>query len=182
MGFDLDSAPTLEALLLALQTPVRRVPVAPFTVAAATDYTAGDAISGIATDTFGLPQQLLGCARYKGVPATLRTVRGRCDEDAVLGSIRFHFFNQLPIPAEVEMDDNVAFDLKTTAGLYKWVGSVLLNPFVDRGTAGSTSDTPNLQEDFDCGPGQDLWMLPVWETGETNETAGMRFSFDTFWL
>ena len=184
MGQIIESAPTLEALLNQLVAPTRYVGSVSLIAAAAGDYAAGDVMSNSVTDTLGLPLYIAGLARTKGGVVNIQAIRAVCSEDAVLVTLRLHFFTLLPTPAEVEMDDNIAFTVKTVAGGLKWVGSLLLSPFVDRGTAVSTSDTVYSPiEPMHCDVNDTgLWFLPVLETAEANETANMDIRFDFYAL
>ena len=177
----LDSGGNLEALLAQLLTPVRYAAGVRVSCAAAGDYAALDVMSASATDTAGTATYVPNLARTAGGVVTFQTIRVKCSEDAVLTSLRLHFFNAAPLAAEVEMDDNAAFSIATAAGLAKHQGSVLLNAFVDIGVAESSSNTSGLQESFKCATGQTgLWMVVTTEVAETNETANMTLDFDFF--
>ena len=171
----------VEALLQDLREPIRLAATVRIRCAAAGDYAALDVMSNSVTDGFGLPTFVPNLARSEGGVATIVGVRVTCNEDAVLNQLRLYFFNQAPTPAEVEMDDNIAFDIKTEAGLDKFAGSILLGAMVDRGTAGSTSDNSNLVEPLACAPGQTgLWLVLTSETAEANETANMQYRIDFY--
>ncbi len=164
--------------------PIRPISVT-LVAAAAGDYLAADIISNSVTDTLGVALRLPNFAVAANGVGTIVGLRAKCSEDAVLVTLRLHFYNLQPLAAEVEMEDNVAMDLaKTGAGRNKWVGSMLMNPFVDRGTAMATSDNPDLFEPFQTLGSQtngDLFMVAVLETAEANETAGMTIDF-TFYV
>ena len=176
-------APDLEAILREFQRPVRFAGWAEVPCAAAGDYAAGDVLSASATANAGRATYVPKLARDRGGVATIVGIRATCTEDAVLTSLRLHFFKRAPLVAEVEMDDNAAFDLVTAAGRDKWVGSILLNAFADRGTSGSTSDNADLREPFACSEEDDgLWMVVTTEVAEANESANMVLHFDFYCL
>lgn len=183
-GVEIERAPTLEALLAQLLVPTRFVGSVSLTAAAAGDYAAGDVMSNSVTDTLGVPMYIPGIARTKGGVVNIQAIRAVCSEDAVLVTMRLHFFTLAPLPGEVEMDDNIAYTVKTAAGGAKFVGSLLLSPFVDRGTAVSTSDTVYSPiEPLHCDPNETgLFFVVVLETAEANETAGMDIRFDFYAL
>ena len=167
-----------------LRDPIRYAASVQVTCAAAGDYAAGDAISASATDTLGRAIWVPDLARPPGGVATIMTIVAKCSEDAVLASLRLFWFLEEPQPAAVEMDDNVAFDLKTAIGRNICLGNgILLNAFNDRGTAAAMSTTSDIREPLRCGPGRmGLWMLPTFEVAEANETAGMTIDFEVYTL
>ena len=172
---------TLERLVSELRDPIRRLGYVSVAVAAAGDYAALDVMSNSATDTAGLPLKLPDIARVNGGPVTIRRIVAKCSEDAVLTRLRLHWFNVEPLPAEVEMDDNIAFDIKTAAGRIKNLGSTLLSAFVDRGAAASVSTTEQLEVTLHANPAsRDLWFVITTEDAEANETAGMSLEFEVY--
>ncbi len=173
--------PTLTEILLAKLVQPVRFTTTRLTAAAAGDYAAGDVMSQNVTDTLGTCLILPNFVVNPGDTGTVTAIRARCSEDAVLVTLRLFCFNAMPLPLEIEMDDNIAFNFKTAEGQNKFVGSILLNPFVDRGTSTSTSDNPNLFEPMKCASGSTtLFVLPALETAEANETAGMTIDFDFY--
>ena len=180
MGIEIDGAPELEALLSRILSPVRRT-CAVLHAAAAGNYTAGDVISSDVDDTEGGPTELRDFARVPGGTGTITAIRAKCSEDAVLVTLRLHFFDLPPTPAEVEMDDNIAFTIATAGGHNKYLGAITLNAFVDKGAALSGSDTVDLFESFKCREGQtSIWFVVEATTAEANETAGMSLTFDVY--
>lgn len=177
---------SIEDLIAQLKEPIRFAGSAFVICAAAGDYAAGDVLSNSATDTLGVPTYVPSLARSPGGVVQLVAVRAVCaaSNGAVLAQVRLHWFHTDPLAAEVEMDDNAAFSIATAAGSFKWVGSTLLNPFVDRGAVVSTSDTPlSPIEPYRCAPDKDgLWFVAVLENAEANESANMSFKYDFYTL
>ncbi len=166
-----------------LRKPIRFASRVYLTAAAAGDYAAGDAISQSVTDTVGRPVFVPNLARDEGGVAVIAGVRTVCvaTSGLVVAPLRLYFFTRVPLATEVEMDDNIAFVINAVASAESiFAGTFLCNNFVDRG-ASSLSDTTNLQEPMKCGDGtKGLWMLPVFETAEANESAGMSFRWDFY--
>lgn len=182
-GIDVKNAPSLEALLNDLRSPIRHAARVVLIAAAAGDYTAADVISNSATADAGVANELPNAAREPGGVATIVAVRVKCSEDAVLATLKLHFFDEAPLAAEVEMDDNAAYNVKTAAGHDKHLGSILLNAMTDKGTTLSSSDTVDITEPFKCRPGyKNLWFVVETTTAEANETAGMSLTFDFYCL
>ena len=154
------------------------------TCAAAGDYAAGDVLSNSATDGVGRSIYVPSLTRLAGGTPIVMNVVATCNEDAVAFSLRLHFFRVSPVAADVEMDDNVPFDAaKLVGAVDNWAGSILLNAFVDRGTSIATSETFDIRQIFRCAPHDNgLWMVVTAETGEANETAAMRLTFDFYVL
>ena len=181
MGIDVESAPTIEALLQALQEPIHYASSVRITCAAAGDYAAGDVLSSTATAGAGLATYVPNLARTPGGVANFAAVRGRCSEDAVLLAPRYHWFSAPPAAADVEMDDNAAFDLITATGRGLHVAKFLGSSFVDDGTSGSTSDSVGLVEPAQCAVGETgLWLVLTTAVDETNESAGMTIDLDFY--
>ena len=177
------SAPTVEDLLSELLRPVRLAASVIVQCAAAGDYAALDVMSATATADLGRATRVPSLSRTRGGVATIVGIRALCSEDAVANSLRLHFFKQAPLVAEVEMDDNIAFSIVTAPGADKWVGSILLNAFADRGTLAATSDNPDLREMMACAEGDDgLYMVVTTETAEVNESANMTIRLDFYAL
>ena len=177
------STPELEALLRQIISPVRLAAIPAVTLAAAGDYAALDVMSNSATANAGLPIYVKDLAREPGGVATIKSIAARCSIAAVLASLRLHFFRELPLVAEVEMDDNAAFSLVTDAGRNKWIGSILLSAFANRGGVGATSDTNDINKDMKCAPSETgLWMVITTEVAEANEAANMTLEFDFYAL
>ena len=181
MGLDIDSAPAIEALLQALQEPIHYASSVRITCAAAANYTAGDVLSSTATAGAGLATYVPNLARTPGGVANFAAVRARCSEDAVLLAPRFRWFSAPPAAADVEMDDNAAFDLITATGRGLHVAKFLGSSFVDDGTSGSTSDSVGLVEPAQCAVGETgLWLVLTTAVDETNESAGMTIDLDFY--
>ena len=173
-------APTAEDLLRQLLAP-DRVTTVEVLCAAAGDYAAGDVMSLTATADLGRATYVPNLARVPGGVATIVGIHALCSEDAVAFNLRLHFFKQAPLVAEVEMDDNAPFSIITAAGAEKWVGSILLNAFVDRGALAATSDNPDLLEALKCHETDDgLWVVLVAEQIEANESANMTIRLDFY--
>ena len=174
-------APVAEDLLRQLQSPIRLASSVRVLCAAAGDYAAGDVMTSTATADQGQAVRVPNLARVPGGVAVIRSIRAVCSEDAVANNLRLHFFTEAPLVAEVEMDDNAPFSIITAAGAEKWVGSILLNAFVDRGTLAATSDNPDLLEAFVCHESDDgLYMVVVTEQIEANESADMTIRFEFY--
>lgn len=173
------------SFLAALREPVRYAGSSLLTCAAATDYAAGDVLSASASNNVGAATYVDNLARSAGGVVNLSAVRALCNatNGLVVAQIRLHWFTGAPAVAEVEMDDNAVFAINTAAGAAKWVGSILLNPLVDRGSF-STSDTPlSPIESYRCASGlTGLFYVAVLENAETNESAGMTINFDFYCL
>lgn len=172
----------LEAGLSTLTQPIRLADVVNLIAPAAGDYAAGDNVSNSTTDTLGVPLRVNNMARAPGGTAILQGVRAVCvaTSGLVVAPIRLYWFQYAPTPAEVEMDDNVAFAIAGAAGGAKYVGDTLLNGFVDRGGI-SVSNTMGMQEALRCAPfDTGLFCVPTFETAETNESTNMSFRFDFY--
>ena len=154
--------------------------VARLTATAAGDYGAGDVVSNSATDTAGVAVELPNIARKAGDVVTVFRVYAICDEDSITTRLRLHFFDQAPLAAEVEMDDNAPFTLTTLAGAEKSRGYIDLPAFADKG-AFSEAQANQLQEDFACHPfSTTLFFVVESLDAEANETAGMKLRFEFY--
>lgn len=163
-------------------TPARRRVSAGFIAAAAGAYAAADVVSNSVTDTLGVPLKFAGVVDAAGQVAILDAIVAKCSEDSVLWRLAIDFYDQAPLPAEVEMDDNIALDAaKTVAGYGKFVKRVPLVAMADMGTAMAFSNTPNLREMLRTVT-TDLWGVVVTLDAEVNQTAGMRIDFDLYFL
>jgi hypothetical protein len=162
----------------ALAQPARRFRNVALIAAAAGNYAAADVVSQDVNDTFGLPNLVPNVVDAAGQVALLDSISATCTEDSIVFRLRLHFYNYAPLPADVEMDDNIAADwAKISAGREGYIGYADLPAFADRGTAMSHSQAPNLRqflptEDFD-----DVWFVVEALDAEANEAAGMRFDF-----
>ncbi len=166
-----------------LMTPARRVVSTFFIAAAAGDYAAGDIMSNSVTDNQAIALRIDGVVDVAGQVAILDKVVARCSEDSVLNRLRLHFYRENPLPAEVEMDDNIAADFaKTALGFNKYIGPVPLVAFADGGTAMAFSSTPNLREQLKTAGSTSLWIVVETLDAEVNETAGMNINFDFYFL
>ncbi len=172
------------AVAAALASPARRIVSVSFLAAAAGDYAAGDVISNSVTDTLGLPLYLADIVDTAGQAGILDKIVIKCSEDSLLCRFRFHFYADMPLPAEVEMDDNIAFDwAKTTAGANKYIGpSQATVAMADGGTAMSYSSTINLRDEIKTTVATGVWAVMEILDIEANEAAGMRFDIDFYFL
>lgn len=150
------------------------------TILAAGNYSAGDALSESATDNAGTAFEFAGIAPRHGFPFTLRAAQQQCSEDAVAARIRWHLFNQNPLAAEVEMDDNVAFSIKTAAGAAKYVGFIDMPALADLGTIPSAGQATQLDMMVDPANGDTLWAVPQTLDDEANESGSMTLSLTLF--
>ena len=173
----------IEGYLNDLRKPFRFASRVYLIAAAAGDYAAADAISQSVTDTTGRPVYVPNLALEPGGVAGIAAIRCVCvaTTGLVVAALRNFFFTRMPLPAEVEMDDNVAFVINAALAVESILaGVVLQNGFVDRGAV-SVSDTTGLQEPMQCAPGQTgLWMLPTFEAAEANESVNMVFRWDFY--
>ena len=154
------STPELEALLRQIISPVRLAAIPAVTLAAAGDYAALDVMSNSATANAGLPIYVKELAREPGGVATIKSITARCSIAAVLASLRLHFFRELPLVAEVEMDDNAAFSL-SDADAQKVV-AVIPFTLADSGAAtgaNSFAHVLGVNAGFTCVGSADLRML-----------------------
>lgn len=158
----------------------RKVSPSQFAAAAAGDYASGDVISQSASADVGVARALASVVDVAGEVAKLTGVVAKCSEDSIAATMRLHWFSANPTAAQVEMDDNVAFDIKTSAGLAIHLGYTDLPAFADGGTAESYSQVHGLKQYLATGATTGLWFLPVFTAAETNETAGMTFDFDFY--
>ncbi len=163
--------------------PARRIVSAGFNAAAAGDYAAADVISNSVTDTLGVPLKFPAVVDVAGQVAILDKIVARCSEDSILARFALDFYTRLPLPAEVEMDDNIALDAaKTVAGYGIYICRVPMAAFADMGTAMSHSTTPNLREMLKTVGSVDLYAVVILLDSEANETAGMRVDIDLYLL
>lgn len=165
-----------------LAQPLRFAGSTTIIAAAAGDYAAGNVISNSSTDTTGVPNRANAMSRTTGGCAILQGIRAVCGATSglVVAPIRLYWFAYPPTPTEVEMDDRAAFAINTLPGGNKYVGSTLLNGFVDRGAV-SVSDTVGIQEALRTAPQDDgLYFVATFEGAEANESAGMPIRFDFY--
>lgn len=150
------------------------------TVAAAGNYSAGNIMSNSATDGAGVATKIeLG---EVFAVKRIRQIITKCDEDSVTFIPRYHFYDQEPAAADVEMDDRTAGDFaKTATGRAAYLCSILGGAFVDRGTAMAVSETDLIDKLVRTASGKSaIWLVLEDTTGETNETAGMTFTIDIY--
>ena len=155
-----------------------------FNAPAAGDYAALDIISNSVTDTLGVALTLANVVSIPGEVALLDRVVMVCSEDSVTFRPRLHFYNYMPIPAAVEMDDNIAADFaKTAAGAAAYLGKVDLPAFADMGTAMAETEVDNLGKPFKCAESSsDLFVVVQTLDADTAETAAMRIRLDFYFL
>ncbi len=167
-----------------VNAPARRVVSNWFAATAAGDYTAGDVVSNSATADTGVTLQFPAVVDIAGQTAILDKIVIKCNEDSILSRFALDFYAASPLPAEVEMDDNAAFDAaKTVAGYNKYVGRVVTSAMADMGTAMSMCSTGNLREFLRTGAAlKDLWVNFIFLDAEANETAGMLVNVDLYYL
>lgn len=183
LGYLGDDSMPVAVTNIPTMAPARRVLAVAFNAAAAGDYAAADVMSPNVTDTLGVAQVIGPVVDVAGQAAILDKVVVRCSEDSVLNRLRLHFYRELPLPGEVEMDDNIAADwAKTAGGLNKYIGAIPLTAFADMGTAMAMSTTGNLRELLRTGTTTNLWMVVETLDAETNETAGMLLAFELYFL
>ncbi len=171
--------PGLTALGNLVAQPIRYAASTTIICAAAGDYAAGDVLSNSATNLAGLPTYVPNLARTPGQAAVIVAIRAVSTNASLLSRMRCQWFATMPLPAEVEMDDNAVFSFVTAAGSTKWVGSTLTNAF----TAKATMDITALQEPLrtnttDTG----LWLVLTTEDAEANEAANQQIRLDFFAL
>ncbi len=164
--------------------PARRMVSVGFVAAAAGDYAAADVISNNVTDTFGVALPVGTVVSTAGEVAILDAIVARCSEDSVLFRLRLHFYNTNPLPADVEMDDNIAADwAKTATGRNAYLGSVTLPAMADMGTAMAMAQADNLRKLLGTKTASSgLWFVVETLDAEANETALMRLDFDLYFL
>ncbi len=171
--------------------PARRSKFSRIQAAAAGDYSAADVVSNSVTDTLGLPNRIPGVTDLAGQVAILDAVSGTCSEDSILARFRLHWYNYPPLPADVEMDDNIAADwAKISAGREGYLGYTDIPAFADRGTAMSHSQATGLRQELltkvlpstPPGGSGDLWYVLEILDAEANETANMLIDFTLSFL
>lgn len=163
--------------------PARRTKVVRLVAAAAGDYAAADVISNSVTDTLGLANAVPGVVNVAGETAILDAVSATCSEDSVLNRLRLHWYNYQPLPADVEMDDNIAADwAKVSAGREGYIGYTDLPAFADRGTAMAQAQAVNLRQELATKASAGLWFVVETLDAEANETAGMIIDFTLHFL
>ncbi len=163
--------------------PARRSKFVRIRAAAAGDYSAADVVSNNVTDTLGLPNRVIGVVDTAGQPCILDSVSLTCDEDSILARFRMHWYNYAPLPADVEMDDNIAADwAKISAGREGYLGYTDLPAMADRGTAMSHSQAVSLRQELLTKADRDLWFVLEVLDAEANETAGMLLDFTMSFL
>jgi len=146
------------------------------TAAAAGDYAAGDVLSQSASNDVGVALEFAGLGRKPGDHITLIDGIVKCNVASdLLLPLRLHLFNRAPVAAEVEMDDNVAFSIKTTAGKGIYLGSFDFLPFRDDGAL--LIAEPLTPRKTVLLAGTSLFVVPQTRAAETNESAGMVLDF-----
>ena len=150
------------------------------TVAAAGDYAANDVMSNSATGDAGVAKAVP--VGGKGEIVNVRQIIATCTEDSVLNRLRLHFYNYSPAAADVEMDDNAAFDFaKNATGLAGYVGSIDIPAFRDGGTSMAVAEGNLIDKLLACSTSDgNLYMVIETLDAETSETAGMTLKFDFY--
>ncbi len=101
----------------------------------------------------------------------------------MLWRLALDFYATVPLPGEVEMDDNIAMDAaKTVAGANKFIDRVPLAAMADMGTAMAASVTANLRWQLKTGAMTSLWVNVITLDADANETAGMKIDIDLYFL
>lgn len=169
---------------VALPRPAARSVSVTLTAAAAGDYAANDVVSNSATGDAGVAGQIAAAVTNNGEVAILDSVSAVCSEDSVVFRLRLHFYNYNPAAADVEMDDNAAFDFaKNATGAAGYLGYVDLPAFADRGTSASHSQADNLRKLLKCGASTTtLYYVVQTLDAEANETTSMTIRFDFSFL
>lgn len=163
--------------------PARRTRNVRLVAAAAGSYAAADVISNSVTDTLGLPNRVIGVVNAAGEVAILDAIVATCSEDSVLFRLRLHWYNYQPLPADVEMDDNIAADwAKISAGREGYIGYTDISAFADRGTAMSQAQSVNLRQMLATEAFTDLWFVVETLDAEANQTANMIIDFALHFL
>jgi hypothetical protein len=143
------------------------------TIAAAENYTANDVVSNSATGDAGTPFTFTNAVIHSGKPCYFTGAKAQCSEDAVVWRLRLHLFNALPLAAEVEMDDNIAFNIKTAAGAAKYAGYIDLPAMIDLGALPAYAQADQINFMVDPANGSDLYGVLQTLDNESNEAAGM---------
>ena len=88
----------------------------------------------------------------------------------------------MPAAADVEMDDNAAFDFaKNSTGAAGYLGSITLPAFADRGTSMAVAEGDLIDKLLACSATLgSVYMVVETLDAETNETAGMTIRFDFY--
>ena len=152
------------------------------TCAAAGDYAANDIMSNSATGDAGVAAVVVFDS--KAAIALVKQVTAVCSEDSVLNRLRLHFYNYNPAAADVEMDDNAAFDFaKNATGAAGYIGSIDLPAFRDGGTSMAVAEA-NLVDKYlaELTTGTAVYMVIETLDAETNETASMTIRFDFYFV
>ena len=152
---------------------------------AAGDYGAADVVSNSDTGDAGVAAAFTGAAPLAGSIVTLFGVAVRVNAPSFVPQLKLHFFNRAPVAAEVEMDDNVAFSIKTTAGQDIYLGSVTLPALANPGgtlfAAAETVTTTQIQKPMQLGSGEtSLYMVIETVDADSNEVPTMNLDFDLF--
>src|SRR5690606_6932904 len=114
------------------------------TIAAAGNYDALDVLSDSATDNAGTAFEFEKIAPRHGHPFLISSALIKCSEDSTTFRGRLHLFNAEPLAAEVEMDDTVAFAIKTAAGSAKYLGYIDFPSLADMGTLPSMGQSTQV--------------------------------------
>ncbi len=145
--------------------------------AAAGNYGAGDVISQSASADAGVAMEWdVATGR-----ATIWEIQLRVSEDTVTFRARLHLFSSQPLAAEVEMDDNVAFIIKTEAGDDKYIGYIDLPALADRGTRPAFTQKLAINKGVTL-DGHSVWVVIETLDAETNEAASMTLDFEVITL
>ena len=143
------------------------------TIVAAGDYAANDVVSNSATADTGTAFKFAKISPAHGHPGRIITAIARCSEDLVTWRLRLHLFNGEPLAAEVEMDDNVAFNIKTSDGADKYIGYIDFPAMDDLGVIPAAAQADQLNFAFDPDNGDTLWGVVETLDAEANEAASM---------
>lgn len=156
-------------------------------VEAAGDYAAGDVLSNSDTADAGVAAEFAGVGLKAAAVVTLVGINARMNAPSWAGQLQLHFFSRAPVAAEVEMDDNAAFAIKTTAGQDIYLGSVTLPAFANPGGslfvhAEPVVTTP-IAKRMKLGAGETS-IYVVFETvdADTNEVATMNLDVDLYFF
>lgn len=169
----------LASLQAVVQQPIRFASSVTITCAAAGDYAAGDVLSNSASNNVGVATYVANLSRTAGLPAVIVAIRAISSNASLLSRMRCQWFTTMPLPANVEMDDNAVFGFTTATGRDQWVGSTLTSAF----TAKGTSDTMAMQEPLRTAPTDaGLWLVLTTEDAETNEAANQTIRLDFYTL
>ena len=153
--------------------------------AAAGDYGAADVISNSATADAGVAAEFAGAATNAEDVVTLVGASVRVNAPSFVPQLKFHFFSRAPVASEAEMDDNVAFSIKTTAGQDIYLGNLtfpaLANPGGTLFAVTEISPTGQVQKPMKLGAGEtSLYVVIETVDADTNEVASMNLDIDLY--